>query len=76
MMWRRHAQVSLATVDRVLNNRGDVSAKTVAKVKAAVAQTGYVRNLAAANLSRQRVYRFCFVLPSGDTGFIAIVGRH
>ena len=67
------AQVSLATVDRVLNNRGGVSAKVVDRVKAAVAQTGYVRNLAAANLSRRRVYRFCFVIPSGDTGFIALL---
>lgn len=67
------AQVSLATVDRVLNNRGGVSAKVVDRVKAAVAQTGYVRNLAAANLSRRRVYRFCFVVPSGDTGFIALL---
>lgn len=69
----KYAQVSLATVDRVLNNRGNVSAKTVAKVQAAVAQTGYVRNLAAANLARQRVYRFCFLIPSGDTGFIAML---
>ncbi|WP_158623148.1 LacI family DNA-binding transcriptional regulator [Pseudorhodobacter sp. E13] len=67
----RIAQVGLATVDRVLNNRGNVSAKTVAKVQAAVAQTGYVRNLAAANLARQRVYRLCFVIPAGETGFIA-----
>lgn len=67
------AQVSLATVDRVLNNRGGVSAKTVDKVKAAVAQSGYVRNLAAANLSRRRVYRFCFVIPAGETGFIALL---
>lgn len=67
------AQVSLATVDRVLNNRGGVSSKAVAKVKAAVAQTGYVRNLAAANLSRRRVYRFCFVVPSGGTGFVALL---
>jgi LacI family transcriptional regulator len=67
------AQVSLATVDRVLNNRGGVSAKVVAKVKAAVAQTGYVRNIAAANLSRRKVYRFCFVVPSSDTGFVALL---
>lgn len=67
------AQVSLATVDRVLNNRGGVSAKVVDRVKAAVAQTGYVRNLAAANLSRRRTYRFCFVVPSGDTGFVALL---
>jgi LacI family transcriptional regulator len=68
-----YAKVSLATVDRVLNNRGGVSAKTVEKVKAAVAQTGYVRNLAAANLSRKRVYRFCFVIPAGETGFVALL---
>lgn len=67
------AQVSLATVDRVLNNRGGVSAKAVAKVKEAVAQTGYVRNLAAANLSRRRMYRFSFVVPSSDTGFVALL---
>jgi LacI family transcriptional regulator len=67
------AQVSLATVDRVLNNRGGVSAKVIAKVKAAVAQTGYVRNIAAANLSRRKVYRFCFVVPSTDTGFVALL---
>lgn len=67
------AQVSLATVDRVLNNRGGVSAKVVDRVKTAVAQTGYVRNLAAANLSRRRIYRFCFVVPSGDTGFVALL---
>lgn len=67
------AQVSLATVDRVLNNRGGVSAKAEARVIAAVAQTGYVRNLAAANLSRRRIYKFCFVVPSGDTGFVALL---
>lgn len=67
------AQVSLATVDRVLNNRGNVSTKTIAKVKAAIAQSGYVRNLAAANLARRRIYRFCFVLPAGETGFIALL---
>jgi len=67
------AGVSLATVDRVLNKRGGVSAKAVAKVEAAVAQTGYVRNLAAANLSRRRTYKFSFVVPSGDTGFVALL---
>ncbi|WP_415234215.1 LacI family DNA-binding transcriptional regulator [Pseudorhodobacter sp.] len=67
------ADVSLATVDRVLNNRKGVSAKAIAKVRAAVAQSGYIRNLAAANLSQRRVYRFCFVVPAGDTGFIALL---
>ena len=38
----RRAGVSLATVDRVLNARPGVRAKTVARVQAAVASLGYV----------------------------------
>ena len=61
------AGVSLATVDRVLNNRQNVSEKTKVKVQNAIEQIGFVRNLAAVNLLRNRPYRFCFLLPDrGD----------
>ena len=40
----RSAQVSLATVDRVLNKRGGVAEKSVRKVLEAVEITGYVRD--------------------------------
>lgn len=61
------AGVSLATVDRVLNERPNVSARTVKKVQDAIERIGFVRNIAAVNLARNRTYRFRFVLPEkGD----------
>lgn len=69
----RSAQVSLATVDRVLNKRGGVAEKSVRKVLEAVEITGYVRDLTAANLSRQREYRFTFVVPDSETGFMTLM---
>ena len=59
----REAGVSLATVDRVLNARPGVREETIARVQAVVDRIGYVRDTFAANLARQRLYRFAFVLP-------------
>ncbi|MEL6767926.1 MAG: LacI family DNA-binding transcriptional regulator [Pseudomonadota bacterium] len=66
----KEAGVSLATVDRVLNARPGVRDKTIAKVQAAVDRLGYVRDTSAANLARQRQYRFAFVLPEGPSQFV------
>lgn len=66
----RVAQVSLATVDRVLNARSGVRQKTVDKVNDAIRDLGYVRDTTAANLARQRQYRFAFVLPDGASQFM------
>jgi len=61
------AGVSLATVDRVLNNRPNVSRKAEEKVNAAIVEIGFVRNMAAVNLRRNKAYNFRFVLPTeGD----------
>lgn len=61
------AGVSLATVDRVLNERPNVSPKSSQKVALAIEKLGFVRNIAAVNLAKNRNYRFIFVLPeSGD----------
>lgn len=65
----RQAGVSLATVDRVLNARPGVRARTIAKVQAAVEQLGYIRDNHAANLARQRQYSFAIVLPEGPSQF-------
>lgn len=67
----RVAEVSLATVDRVLNARPGVRARTVEKVQKAIAELGYVRDTAAANLARGRVYDFVFILPANENEFIA-----
>ncbi|SEL79738.1 transcriptional regulator, LacI family [Roseovarius azorensis] len=66
----KEAGVSLATVDRVLNARAGVRDKTIAKVQAAVARLGYVRDTYAANLAKKRQYRFAFVLPEGPSQFV------
>ncbi len=63
----KYAGVSLATVDRVLNDRPNVSKKTARKVTEAIEKIGFVRNLAAVNLAKSKVYRFRFLFPqSGD----------
>lgn len=65
-----HAGVSLATVDRVLNARPGVSAATRARVEAAVEALGFVRDQAAVNLAKGRVYPFTFILPANDNSFM------
>ena len=66
----RHAGVSLATVDRVLNQRPGVREKTIAKVEAAIAALGYIRDVSAANLAKGLAYHFAFVIPEGSNSFM------
>nr|WP_323776938.1 LacI family DNA-binding transcriptional regulator [Amylibacter sp.] len=70
------AGVSRATVDRVLNARDGVKQKTVDKVNAAIRELGFVRNLQAANLARQRNYNFIFALPRSGGEFVQQIERH
>lgn len=65
----RTAKVSLATVDRVLNARPGVRRETIERVTQAVEALGYVRDVAAANLARQRSYRFVVALPDAGDEF-------
>lgn len=71
----RVAGVSLATVDRVLNERPGVRDVTIKKVQAAIEELGYVRDTAAANLARKKTYRFVFVLPDWKGQFLASLER-
>lgn len=66
----RVAGVSLSTVDRVLNGRHAVRKQTRDRVEEAVRTLGYVRNVAAANLSRGRDLRFTVLLPGGPNAFM------
>jgi LacI family transcriptional regulator len=65
------AGVSLATVDRVLNDRPGVRADTVEAVNKAIEKIGFIRNIAAANLARSKSYRFLFLLPRTGDQFLA-----
>jgi LacI family transcriptional regulator len=64
------AGVSLATVDRVLNNRPGVRRQTIEKVEGAIKHLGYVRDVAAANLAKRRVYPLVFIVPGGPNSFM------
>ena len=63
------AGVSLATVDRVLNNRKGVRESTIERVHRAMNQLNFERDHAAATLARRRTYVFNFIVPSGETAF-------
>lgn len=69
------AGVSLATVDRVLNGRPGVRAVTRVRVEEAISSLGYVRDLAAANLAKNRTYSFTFILPENDNSFMIGLGE-
>lgn len=71
----RVAGVSLATVDRVLNGRPGVRNVTIKKVREAIAELGYVRDTAAANLARRRVYNLLFILPRTRNEFVGALER-
>ncbi|OHV20042.1 LacI family DNA-binding transcriptional regulator [Rhizobium sp. RMa-01] len=64
------AGVSLATVDRVLNQRPGVRHVTRAKVETAIRELGYIRDVAAANLAKGRTYPLVFILPASDNSFM------
>ncbi|WP_455873897.1 LacI family DNA-binding transcriptional regulator [Rhizobium yanglingense] len=64
------AGVSLATVDRVLNQRPGVRRITREKVETAIREIGYVRDVAAANLAKGRTYPLVFILPASDNSFM------
>lgn len=57
-------------MDRVLNERAGVSSASIGKVQNAIAELGYVRDTAAANLARRRVYNFLFILPDTTNEFV------
>lgn len=64
------AGVSLATVDRVLNRRPNVSQRSREKVEQAIVEIGYVRNLAAVNLAKNRTYSFRFIFPTAGDQYL------
>jgi LacI family gluconate utilization system Gnt-I transcriptional repressor len=60
----RLAGVSPMTVSRVVNRPELVSAKTIARVRAAIERTGYVPNLLAGGLASRRSRMVAAIVPS------------
>jgi LacI family transcriptional regulator len=69
------AGVSVATIDRVLNRRPGVKARTVEKVEAAIRELNYQPDRIAARLARGREYRFWFILPDTAGEFMNRVSQ-
>jgi LacI family transcriptional regulator, galactose operon repressor len=71
----READVSYATVSRVINSKGYVSGETRERVMAAVARTGYVVNRQARGLAGGRSQVVGLVVPDLDTSYIGEIVR-
>lgn len=73
-----HANVSIGTVDRVIHERGEVSAKTASRVKAVIKELGYEPNLIARSLATKNAHTMAVFLPdskdSNDYWHYPIVG--
>jgi len=73
-----HANVSIGTVDRVIHERGEVSAKTARRVKAVIEELGYEPNLIARSLATKNTHTLAVFLPdskdSNDYWHYPIVG--
>ncbi len=57
------AGVSIGTVDRVIHNRGRVSAESEKRVKAAIKELHYVPNPVAQSLKNNKVHQIRILLP-------------
>jgi LacI family transcriptional regulator len=70
----RLAGVSIGTVDRVLHDRGGVSAETKEKIGEIIASLGYEPDILARHLSLNKTYTFRAVLPrpDQDSGYWAL----
>jgi len=62
------AGVSKGTVDRVLHNRGEVSAKSVQKVKKAIEELNYEPNLYASLLATKKDRTIALLIPKFKDG--------
>ena len=60
----RLANVSLATVDRVLHNRTGVSDSTRTKIQKIIKRLNYRPNILARRLASGKVYRFAVLIPA------------
>ena len=64
------AGVSLATVERVLNDRPKFIDRSRHRVHQAITSIGYVRNIAAVNLAKNRTYSFRFIFPTAGDQYL------
>lgn len=71
----RHANVSIATVSRVVNKRGNVSAKTVRLVEKSIQELNFSPNVSAKSLMDRQSGTIGLVLPEMHGAFFSEVVR-
>jgi len=69
------AKVSMATVDRVLNRRKGVKARTVERVLKAALDLGYMNDAEHAHLLHPRPPNIAFLLPMGGNPYLRLLGE-
>jgi LacI family transcriptional regulator len=69
----QRAEVSLATVDRVLHGRSGVRAATVQRVMRAAADLGYVSQAQALAAVAPKPLRLAFLIPEGSNRFLRML---
>lgn len=62
----RRANVSIATVDRVIHNRSGVSPKTKSKIEAIIKELDYQPNILASRLASGKVFDIAVLIPKGS----------
>ncbi|ATL49266.1 transcriptional regulator [Chitinophaga caeni] len=67
----KRANVSIGTVDRVLNNRTGVAVKTREKILKIIKDLDYQPNMMARRLASKRTWKLAVLIPaaSGETGY-------
>jgi LacI family transcriptional regulator len=70
----QRAEVSLATVDRVLHGRTGVRASTVQRVMRAAAEVGYVAQVEDRTATTTKPLRLAFLIPEGSNRFLRMLG--
>src|SRR5690606_35473536 len=60
----RRANVSIATVDRVIHNRKGVSDATRQKINEIIKEIGFQPNILASRLASKKTNRFAFLIPN------------
>lgn len=60
------ANVSVGTVDRIIHNRGQVTAENTANVNAIIKKYNYKKNIFASNLAFNKKFKFAVFLPTNE----------
>ena len=71
-----HAQVSVKTVSRVINDEPRVTEATRAKVLAGMEQLGYVPNISAQRLARGRAHILALIFPRETGHYLNKIAHH